>query len=133
MRELMPFFGEFLPDLYIDRERIVQVIEILLDNAVKASPAGGRVTLTLREAGQMLQVEVVDHGAGIALEDQAAIWKRAERGRGLAFVDQVVKAHNGRVWLTSQPDEGSTFAFSLPKPELSGMGDFIPSFENSDE
>jgi signal transduction histidine kinase len=107
-------------------ERLLQrVMSNLVDNAFKYTPPGGRVTVEARaEAGQVI-VQVSDTGPGIPQEAQPYVFKRFFRlsdqpdgikgtGLGLTIVKSIVEQHGGRVWVTSQPGQGSTFTVSLP-------------------
>jgi len=101
----------------------------LIGNAIKFSPQGGRITLQLEDAGEMLQVSVSDTGIGIPEHQVKRIFERfyqvdgsATRkfggaGLGLAIVKRIVEAHGGRIWVNSQLGHGSTFSFTLPKVE----------------
>jgi PAS domain S-box-containing protein len=118
-----------LPEVSADEERVLQVFENLLSNAVKFSPQGGEVRIAISDIGHSLQVDVTDQGIGIPQEEHPKIWRRfyqidgsATRsfnglGLGLTIVKQVVEKHNGRVWVSSKPGQGSTFSFLLPKGE----------------
>jgi signal transduction histidine kinase/CheY-like chemotaxis protein len=131
---------EYLPGVYIDRDRMFNVLEHLISNAIKFSPQGGPVTISVWETSDSLQVEISDTGIGISPEEQEKIWQRfyqvngdANRryggtGMGLAVARQVIEAHEGKIWVTSEPGKGSTFSFSLPKSEITGVGDFVPEF-----
>ena len=96
----------------------------LVGNALKFTGEGGHVTVGARrdDAGQVV-VSVTDSGAGIAPEHLAHVfnpyWQarqtaRLGAGLGLAIAKGIVEAHGGRIWATSTPGTGSTFAFSLP-------------------
>lgn len=109
-----------------DRDRIAQVLQNLLANALRYTEAGGRVAVALRAEGAETVVEITDSGPGIAEEELARIFERFHRvdrsrtratggaGLGLAIVKHLVEAHGGRVWVRSRPGEGSTFGFALP-------------------
>jgi signal transduction histidine kinase len=107
-----------------DRDRLRQVLANLLDNALKYTPADGRVTITARLEGPNIRIDVLDTGAGIAAHDLPRIWERlfrgdqsrAERGLGLglSLVRAIVLAHRGTVSVDSQPGKGSTFTVVLP-------------------
>ena len=95
-----------------------------MGNALKFTGEGGHVTVAARrdDAGQVV-VSVTDSGAGIAPEHLAQVfnpyWQarqtaRLGAGLGLAIAKGIVEAHGGRIWATSTPGTGSTFAFSLP-------------------
>jgi signal transduction histidine kinase len=127
--EFITDFPDDLPDLPLDEERILQVFESLLDNAVKFSPKGGTVLVAVKDVGHSLQVDIVDQGVGVPQEEHQKIWRRFYQvdgsttrsynglGLGLTIVKQVVERHEGRAWVTSEPGKGSTFSFTLPKRE----------------
>ena len=96
----------------------------LIDNAVKYTPAGGRVVVDVDTADGRALLRVHDTGAGIDPAELPRIWDRLFRGDrsrterglglGLSLVKAVVEAHGGRVDVTSAPGRGSTFTVSLP-------------------
>jgi two-component system phosphate regulon sensor histidine kinase PhoR len=111
-----------------DRSYLEQILINLLDNAIKYTPDGGRVTLSAIEKNSKdIQFSVGDNGIGIPKEDLSRIFERFYRvdkgrskemggtGLGLSIVKHLVQAHGGRVWVESQPGKGSTFYFTLPK------------------
>jgi two-component system phosphate regulon sensor histidine kinase PhoR len=111
-----------------DRSYLEQVFVNLLDNAIKYTPEGGRVTISAIEKDQReIQFSIEDNGIGIPREDIPRIFERFYRvdkgrsqelggtGLGLSIVKHLVQAHGGRVWVESQPGKGSTFYFTLPK------------------
>jgi NtrC-family two-component system sensor histidine kinase KinB len=112
-----------VPAVPADPERIVLVISNLLDNAVKYTPAGGRVTLAVAAIGNHVLVSVEDNGPGIPPEYQSRVFEpffrvRAEErqsgtGLGLAIAREVVHAHGGTIWVESEAGKGSRFVFSL--------------------
>ena len=117
------------PDLIAmaDPVRVWQVLQNLASNAVRYSPAGGTVTIRARAtADGMAQVEVIDQGIGIPKEEQPRIFEKFYRvdselktrvrgsGLGLAICRAIVESHGGRIWIESEPGQGSTFAFTLP-------------------
>ncbi len=114
--------GEFF--LTADHNRMRQVIANLLDNAIKYTPAGGRVDVEASQKGDHVVVRVEDTGIGISEEELPKIWgrlyrseqSRSERGLGLglSLVKAVVHAHNGYVEVYSKPDRGSRFIIYLP-------------------
>jgi len=112
--------------VFADRERVHQVLFNLLDNAVRFTPMGGRVTVTASAHNGSIDVAVVDTGPGIAAEHLPRVFERFYRvdasrsrddggtGIGLAIARSVVEAHGGRIWAESEPGKGSTFTFELP-------------------
>jgi signal transduction histidine kinase len=121
-----------LPAVYADRERVHQVLFNLLDNAVRLTPSGGRVTVTASRHDGSVEVAVADTGPGISAEDLPRVFERffrvdASRSRddggtgiGLAIARSVVEAHGGRIWAESEPGKGSTFTFELPVARAEG-------------
>ncbi|NEO87259.1 MAG: histidine kinase [Spirulina sp. SIO3F2] len=114
-----------LPRVYADAELIRQVLTNLLDNAIKYTPPGGNITISLlHRTSQKIQVSIIDTGLGIPPEKQNHIFEghfRLKRdagiegyGIGLSLCRQVVNAHYGRIWVNSVPQEGSAFHFTLP-------------------
>jgi len=116
-----------LAPVLADRDRINQVFDNLVGNAVKFSPHGGHITIRLQDAGDMVQASVSDTGIGIPPNqfdriferfyqvDGSATRKFGGAGLGLAIVKRIVEAHNGRIWVQSEVGQGSTFSFTLPK------------------
>jgi two-component system phosphate regulon sensor histidine kinase PhoR len=115
-----------------DQQRIVQVLQNLLNNAEKYTPPGGSVTVTLSDGPQWAQVDVEDTGVGIPEEEQAQVFSRFYRGSaaaksgtpgtglGLPIAKSLVELHGGRLWLRSTPGQGSVFSFQLPKASEEG-------------
>jgi len=108
-----------------DRNRIRQVFANLLDNAIKYTPQGGNITITVRDEPEQAVASFRDTGIGIPPDEQDKIWTRLYRGDksrsehglglGLSLVKAVVQAHRGRVTVSSRPGEGATFTVMLPK------------------
>lgn len=121
--------AEIEPDLLLDadEERMRQLFVILLDNAIKYTPEGGRITLSCHRHAQGIEVAVTDTGHGIDPVDLPQIFDRFFRsdkarnrqeggyGLGLAIAKWIVEAHHGRIKVESQPGRGTTFAVSLPQ------------------
>jgi signal transduction histidine kinase len=112
-----------LPAAWADRDRLLQVFENLIGNAVKFTPAGGDVTVGAAPRGDEVLFWVCDSGSGIDAEDlphvfdrfwQSSSARRHGAGLGLAIVKGLVEAHGGRVWADSAPGRGSTFFFTIP-------------------
>ena len=110
----------------VDRSRMSQALANLVDNALKYTPRGGKVSLSAYRAGREVGIEVQDNGMGIAAEEAPRIWDRLYRGDksrseqglglGLSLVKAIAQAHEGRVSVDSAPGEGSTFTVHLPRP-----------------
>lgn len=112
-----------LPDVWGDRDRLLQVFENLIGNAIKFTEPGGRITVGARPEGGEVLFWVADTGAGIAPDALPHVfdrfWQARHRGRsgaglGLAIVKGVVEAHGGRVWVESTLGRGTTFFFAIP-------------------
>ena len=107
-----------------------QVFANLLDNAIKYTPAGGSVTISVRNGSDRAVAVFRDTGIGIPAEEQDKIWPRLYRGDksrsqrglglGLSLVKAVVEAHGGKVTVSSQVNQGSEFTVSLPKQSQAG-------------
>jgi two-component system, OmpR family, sensor histidine kinase BaeS len=115
------------PDLSADPTRLRQALGNLVSNALRHTPAGGRVTLSARrESRDEVRIDVVDTGSGIDAESMPHIFDRfwrADRSRsrasggsglGLAITHHLVAAHGGRIDVRSEPDAGTTFTIRLP-------------------
>jgi PAS domain S-box-containing protein len=117
---------EAVPFVWGDSKRLYQVVANLVGNAIKYTPSGGRISVTLHQENEQLVLDVADNGRGIPQEAQARVFERFYRvagsssidatgtGLGLALVKSIVEQHGGRVWVTSQVGIGSTFSISLP-------------------
>ncbi|MFQ3663647.1 MAG: ATP-binding protein, partial [Chloroflexaceae bacterium] len=134
-----------LPPVFIDRDKVKQIIFNLLTNAIKYSPQGGEISIEIREAqdeelpgdhppGRFVVVAVHDQGIGIAPEDLSRIWERFYRvdntntrriggtGLGLSITRALVELHGGRIWAESELGQGSSFFFTLPVPTEPAAG-----------
>ena len=104
-----------------DRRRLAQVLDHLVENAVRQSPAGGQVTLTAKRLMSEVQISVADVGRGIPFHVQAHIFDRfvgrdrGGPGLGLALVKALVELHGGWVALESEPGKGATFTCHVPQ------------------
>ena len=115
-----------LPLVDGDAQRLRQVFDNLIGNAIKFSPNGGAVTVQIQARNDRVVVAVHDQGIGIPADQLDRIWERFYQvdqgstrrfggsGLGLAIVKRIVEAHGGRVWVESTLGKGSTFFFSLP-------------------
>lgn len=115
--------------LYADADKLKQVWLNLINNAIKATQSGGKVTVTLRASNEQAIIRVIDTGIGIAPADQQRIFDRFYRiersrtrsklygggtGLGLAIALTIIKAHGGNIELESELNKGSTFTVRLP-------------------
>lgn len=110
--------------LTADRNRLRQVIANLLDNAIKYTPAGGRVEVSAVSEPRQVVIRVSDTGIGMTPDELLKIWERLYRGDrsrserglglGLSLVKAIVEAHRGRVHAASTPGAGSTFTLVFP-------------------
>lgn len=109
--------------LHADRERLLQVLTNLVSNALRFTPAGGRVALRATQRDQDALFSVTDTGQGISAEDLPRVFDRrwqAEPGKdgtmglGLTISRGIVEAHRGTIWAESAPGAGSTFSFTIP-------------------
>jgi PAS domain S-box-containing protein len=115
-----------LPIVAGDRDRLIQVVSNLVNNAVKYSPEGGTVTLTSRGEGKYALISVTDTGIGIPADEIGHVFERFRRvrsgaaqsipgtGLGLTIVKQIVEMHGGKIWVESAVGHGSSFHFTIP-------------------
>ena len=118
-----------LPVVQADPDRVAQILNNLLTNALRHTPAGGSITVTASVAGQGVEIAVADTGEGIVPADLPHIFDRFWRadharardehwaggsGLGLSIAQSLVKAQGGRIWAESAQGKGSTFHFTLP-------------------
>lgn len=112
-----------LPEVWADRDRLLQIFENLIGNAVKFTGAGGIITVGAAPRASDVLFSVADTGAGIAAEDVPHVFDRfwqVQRGRrrgaglGLPIAKGLVEAHGGRIWVESASGRGTTFFFTIP-------------------
>jgi two-component system, NtrC family, sensor histidine kinase GlrK len=113
-----------LPLLIMDTERMLQVLRNLLGNALKFTPRGGTVGISVRSEENTVIISVADTGPGIPNEHAAVIFDKFRQvpgsakvpgtGLGLAIVKHIIEAHGGTIWVHSESGHGSTFSFQLP-------------------
>ena len=106
-----------------DRDRILQVFANLLGNALKFTPASGKITVSRAVVGDEIQITVADSGPGIPVEQRALVFDRfwrdkesanAGSGLGLAICKGIIEQHGGRLWIEGCADGGAAFVFTLP-------------------
>ncbi|WHY34229.1 cell wall metabolism sensor histidine kinase WalK [Cytobacillus firmus] len=123
-------FERRLPDhsafVEIDEDKLTQVLDNIISNALKYSPEGGKVTFSIEEKDEFIIVSVSDQGVGIPKENIEQIFERFYRvdkartrklggtGLGLAIAKEMVEAHGGKIWAASTEGKGTTISFSLP-------------------
>jgi len=119
-----------------DGRRLGQVLQNLLANAVKYSPDGGDVLVCIRAVEGEARIEVADKGVGISPDHLSRLFERFYRadatgagglGLGLHISQMLVRAHHGRIWVTSTPGQGSTFSVTLPMRPPGGDPSLPPS------
>ncbi len=114
-----------LPVILADDNRLRQVVLNLINNALKFTPSGGKITLSAKVDSDNLIIEVQDTGHGISRKEQEQLfdpYQQLDHGRfrhsgiglGLALSKELVELHGGQIWVKSQKDKGSTFGFSVP-------------------
>lgn len=119
----------------IDTDKMMQVIDNIMNNAIKYSPDGGVITVRLLQAQKHVILSISDQGLGIPRKDLNKIFDRFYRvdkarsrkqggtGLGLAISKEIVEAHHGRIWADSAEGAGSTFYISLPYEAISEEGE----------
>jgi two-component system phosphate regulon sensor histidine kinase PhoR len=124
-----------VPRIRGDKQRLSVLITNLIGNALKYTPPGGRVDVTLEVHERCVEIAVADTGIGIAPEDQPHVFEKFYRavsdevqatagtGLGLAIAREVARLHGGEIRLHSEPDRGSRFAVELPRQATEGWED----------
>jgi len=115
-----------IPLVYADELRLERILYNLLENAVKYSPQGGEIRVSVKSEKEHLVTAVGDHGIGISPSDQAKLFGPFQRleesrpaevggvGLGLLVCRRLVEAHGGQIWVESEAGWGSTFFFTIP-------------------
>ncbi|MGC0300734.1 cell wall metabolism sensor histidine kinase VicK [Streptococcus mitis] len=110
----------------IDTDKMTQVIDNILNNAIKYSPDGGKITVTMKTTDDQMILSISDQGLGIPKQDLPRIFDRFYRvdrarsraqggtGLGLAIAKEIIKQHDGFIWAKSEYGKGSTFTIVLP-------------------
>ncbi|MBA7657017.1 Sensor histidine kinase ResE [subsurface metagenome] len=126
----------YLPDVFVDRDKLSHVVGNILSNAVKYSPNGGRITLSAHndQGRYRIVVSVADEGIGISPADKDLLFTTFHRiqrpetkgirgsGLGLYIVKEWIEAMGGKIWLESELNKGSTFFVAIPTQNSSGTG-----------
>ncbi|MCA9921839.1 MAG: PAS domain-containing sensor histidine kinase, partial [Anaerolineales bacterium] len=119
--------GSGLPDVMVDPDRINQVFDNLMQNAIRHTPDGGQIKLSAKMDTDYVQLTVQDTGPGIPEADIPHVFSRFYRadksrqrheggsGLGLAIAKSIVERHNGRIWAESAAGAGTAFHFTLPR------------------
>ena len=114
-----------LPSIEADPERLAQVFDNLINNALRYTPDGGEIVMAAEVTGDQIQIKIRDCGCGIAPEDIPNIFNRfyrgdksrqqnGESGLGLAIAKSIVEAHHGKIWVESEQGKGTTFSILFP-------------------
>jgi signal transduction histidine kinase len=108
-----------------DRDRLGQVLDNLIGNAIKYSPEGGEIAIQVEATDAEGRVSIEDHGIGIAGDALPRLFERFYQGQdpgvstglglGLYISRMLVESHGGRIWAESEPGQGSTFVIALPR------------------
>ncbi len=115
-------------EVWGDRQRLLQVFENLIGNAIKFSKPGGEIVVRATSKGDAVLFAVADTGVGLTPEAVVHVfdrfWQAAQRakrlgaGLGLSITKGIVAAHGGTIWVTSELGRGSTFSFTIPRPHV---------------
>jgi two-component system sensor histidine kinase VicK len=122
-----------IPDIFVDRDQMDQVLDNLVSNAVKYTPEGGTISIIARLLpNNHLEISIRDNGIGIPKKDLTRIFERFYRvdkarsrnmggtGLGLSIAREIIKAHGGTIRLDSEFNEGTTVTFTLPTKQAGG-------------
>jgi len=132
-QELKVSMPELPVNIYIDPDKIIQVLHNLLSNAVKFTPEKGRISIELRDEEDTVEVSIINTGVGIAKENLPRIFSKFEQfgrldgpgekgtGLGLAICKEIVRMHHGSIGVESEPGKGTKFTFSLPKKNIEAI------------
>jgi len=115
-----------LPKIYMDKDRMVLVMQNFLENAVKYTPEYGKIEITIEILDNVLEVKIKDNGVGIPKKDQVKLFSKFFRasnvmrlqtegtGLGLFIAKNIIDKHNGKIWIESEEGKGTTACFNLP-------------------
>lgn len=121
-------------ELFVDKEKMGQVLKNLLSNAVKYSPGGGGITLSIENSEDSVIVSIQDQGIGMSSEQVEKIFDKFYRadasntaiegtGLGMTIVRYIIEAHEGAIWIESEPGRGTTVYFKIPINQNKGIKD----------
>ncbi|MEK6673456.1 MAG: HAMP domain-containing sensor histidine kinase [Nitrospirota bacterium] len=115
-----------VPETLFDSNRIGQVIDNLISNAIKFSPPSANIYVKIKKDDEVIRVSVKDEGPGISMDDKLKLFGEYQRltakptggekstGLGLSIAKKIVEAHRGKIWAESEPGSGATFLFTIP-------------------
>jgi signal transduction histidine kinase len=121
---------DYVENSWFDPVRVGQILDNLISNAIKFSPLGKKIFITLKEAGDLVMISIRDQGPGIPVEDQHRMFDHFQKlrnkptggetstGLGLAIVKKIVDVHQGTLTVESEPGEGATFSFTISKENI---------------
>jgi signal transduction histidine kinase len=135
------FIGKKLPPLFLDKERIKQVITNLIQNAIKFSPDDSIINIKAKKQKENILFEIQDFGRGISKDKQEKIFdlffqidngldrKFGGVGLGLTISKGIILSHGGKIWVESKEGKGSTFKFTIP---INSVKDMEKKFKEAD-
>lgn len=115
-----------LPEIYFDSDRIRQVLQNIVGNALKYAPKNSEIKVVVKKYQKELQISVIDNGQGIADDKKKTVFEKFSRGNddvtrkergtglGLSIAKSIVEMHGGRIWVENASTNGSCFTFTLP-------------------
>lgn len=132
---------EPIPNVTVDKNRIIQVLINLISNAIKFSYDNSKIKFNLRTVNNEIIISVIDHGIGINSEDTKKIFQKFKQvgdtltekpqgtGLGLSICKQIVEKHGGKIWVQSEIGKGSTFSFSIPIKDINEIDFYISEID----
>ncbi|MDD5496113.1 MAG: ATP-binding protein [Candidatus Omnitrophica bacterium] len=126
-QELTCVAPDGLVNVYLDADKVVQILNNLISNAIKYTPDNGKIKVELINKKDEIEISVSDNGIGISREDHPRVFSKFQQfarppsagskgtGLGLAIARELVQMHQGTIWLESEVNKGSRFVFTLPK------------------
>lgn len=124
-----------LPHVIADKQKLAEVLQNLVGNALKFTPEKGKITIAAKTKGKQIQIDVTDTGVGLSKEDSAKLFEKYSRveqsyaaakttggtGLGLYITKNYIEMHGGKIWLESQLGKGTTFSFTLKEFDKNEM------------